>query len=119
MKETAYWVCFMIAAIVILLLAGLHMIVMHLPMFGILNPAGGPVTDWGNIVFRSRNAFLAFSYIILLGAALYHGLYGLRTIASELGPHKMFMNLFTVFLWFIGLILFGVGTYSALAARAL
>ena len=119
MRETAYWAWFIIAAVVILIFAGLHMTVMHLSMFGIFNPAGGAVTDWGNVAFRSRNQFLAFSYIILLGAALYHGFYGLRTIVFELGPKKSFQDTFTVLLWIIGLVLFGIGTYSVIASKAL
>jgi succinate dehydrogenase hydrophobic anchor subunit len=119
MRETAYWTWFIIAAVVILVFAGLHMTVMHLSMLGVFNPEGGEVTNWGNVVFRSQHQFLAFSYIILLGAALYHGLYGLRTIVFELGPKKSFQGTFTVFLWVVGLILFGIGTYSAIAAKAL
>jgi succinate dehydrogenase hydrophobic anchor subunit len=119
MRETAYWAWFIIAAVVILVFAGLHMTVMHLTMLGIFNPEGGAATNWGNVAFRSQNQFLAFSYIILLGAALYHGFYGLRTIVFELGPKKSFQDTFTVLLWIVGLILFGIGTYSAIAAKAL
>jgi succinate dehydrogenase hydrophobic anchor subunit len=119
MRETAYWAWFIIAAIVILVFAGLHMTVMHLSMLGIFNPEGGAVTNWGNVAFRSQNQFLAFSYIVLLGAALYHGFYGLRTIVFELGPKKSFQDGFTVLLWIVGIILFGIGTYSAIAAKAL
>ncbi len=119
MRETAYWTWFIIAGIVILIVAGLHMTVMHLPMLGILNPQGGEVTDWGNVVFRSRNQVLAFAYIVLLGAVLYHGLYGLRTIVFELGPRKSVQQILTVLFWITGLALFGFGTYAAVAARAL
>ena len=119
MRETAYWTWFIIAGIVILIIAGLHMVVMHLPMLGVFNPEGGAVTNWGNVAFRSQNQFLAFSYIILLGAVLYHGFYGLRTIVFELGPKKSFQDGFTVLLWIVGLILFGIGTYAAVASKAL
>jgi succinate dehydrogenase hydrophobic anchor subunit len=119
MRETAYWTWFIVAALVILVVAGLHMVVMHLPMFGVFNPEGGAVTDWGNVAFRSQNQFLAFTYIILLGAVLYHGFYGLRTIVFELGPKKSFQDGFTVILWIVGLVLFGIGTYAAIAAKAL
>jgi succinate dehydrogenase hydrophobic anchor subunit len=118
MKETAYWTWFIIAAIVILVFAGLHMVIMHLSGLGAYNPAGGAATDWGNVAFRSQNQFIAFTYIILLAAALYHGLYGLRTIVFELGPKKSFQDAFTVLLWIIGLILFGIGSYSDLAAKS-
>ena len=119
MRETAYWTWFIIAGIVILVVAGLHIVVMHLPMLGVFNPESGAVTNWGNVVFRSTNQFLAFTYVILLGAVLFHGFYGLRTIVFELGPKKSFQNGFTVILWIVGLILFGIGTYAAIAARAL
>ncbi|HVO65962.1 MAG TPA: hypothetical protein VMT12_05700 [Syntrophales bacterium] len=119
MRETAYWTWFIIAGIVILIIAGLHMVVMHLPMLGVFNPEGGAVTNWGNVAFRSQNQFLAFTYIILLGAVLYHGFYGLRTIVFELGPKKSFQDGFTVLLWIVGLILFGIGTYAAVASKAL
>jgi succinate dehydrogenase hydrophobic anchor subunit len=119
MRETPYWTWFIIAALVIFVFAGLHMLVMHLSVFGIFNPAGGASTDWGNVIFRSQNQFLAFTYILLLAAALYHGLYGLRTIVFELGPSKTFQNSFSVFLWIIGLILFGIGAYSDIAAKSL
>ncbi len=119
MRETPYWTWFIIAALVIFVFAGLHMLVMHLSVFGIFNPAGGAATDWSNVIFRSQNQFLAFTYILLLAAALYHGLYGLRTIVFELGPSKTFQNSFTVFLWIIGLILFGIGSYSDIAAKSL
>ena len=119
MRETAYWTWFIIAAVVILVFAGLHMGIMHLTMLGILNPEGGAVTNWGNVAFRSQNQLLSFTYIILLAAALYHGLYGLRTIVFELGPKKSFQDSFTVFLWIVGIILFCIGTYAALAAKSL
>jgi len=119
MRETPYWTWFIIAAFVIFVFAGLHMLVMHISVLGIFNPGGGDATDWGNVVFRSRHQFFAFTYIILLAAALYHGLYGLRTIIFELGFKKSFQHSFTVFLWIIGLILFGIGAYSDIAAKSL
>jgi len=118
MKETAYWTWFIIAAIVILVLAGLHMVIMHLSVLGVYNPAGGAATAWGNVAFRSQHQFIAFTYLILLAAALYHGLYGLRTIIFELGPNKSFQEIFTVLLWVVGIILFGIGAYADLAAKS-
>ena len=99
MKGTAYWTLFMIAAIVILVLASLHMAIMHFSVFGAYNPGG-------------------VAYKILLAAALYHGLYGLRTIIFELGPKKSFQAVFTVLLWILGLILFGIGAYTDLIAKS-
>lgn len=119
MKEAAYWTWFIIAALVILVFGGLHIIVMHVPVFGFYNPAGGSVTAWENVAFRSQHPFVVFTYVILLAAALYHGLYGLRTIVFELGLSKSFQETLTVLLWILGVILFCVGTYAAIAGMAL
>jgi succinate dehydrogenase hydrophobic anchor subunit len=120
MRETAYWSWFIIAGIVIFVLLGLHMAVMHLTGFlQLFNPAGGEAVDWENVVYRGRNTFFTVTYIILLGAALYHGFYGLRTILFELGLKGRAERSISVLLWVAGIILFCIGTYAAIAARAL
>ncbi|MBN1615380.1 MAG: hypothetical protein JW950_13015 [Deltaproteobacteria bacterium] len=120
MKETAYWSWFIIAGIVMFVLLGLHMAVMHLTGFlQLFNPAGGEAIAWENVVYRGRNMFFTVTYIILLGAALYHGFYGLRTILFELGLKGQAERSLTVLLWIVGIILFCIGTYAAIAARSL
>jgi succinate dehydrogenase/fumarate reductase cytochrome b subunit len=120
MRETASWTWFLIAGIVIFALLGLHMIVMHLTgLLRVFNPFGYDAVAWRNVVYRSRDLFFTVSYIILLGAALYHGFYGLRTIVFELGITKQAGKALSVFLWIVGVALFCIGTYVAIAARAL
>lgn len=119
MNRSGSWILFIIAAVVILFLLGLHMIVIHLDgIFGIFNPIGGSALDWGNVIQRSQSKFFMVVYIILLAAALYHGFYGLRTIVLELGPRKQVEKAWTAFFWAVGIILFVVGTYAAFAVRA-
>lgn len=120
MRETVYWVWSLAAGIVILILAGLHMMVMHLNGFvELFSPAGGSPVTWENVVYRSHSPFFAFTYIILLGAVLYHGFYGLRTIVFELGLKKPTERYVTIFLWVVGIFLFVIGTYAAVASKAL
>lgn len=120
MRETAYWSWFFIAGIVMFVLLGLHMMVMHLTgLLGIFNPFGADAVAWNNVVYRSRELFFTVTYIILLGAALYHGFYGFRTIVYELGVKKPMGKALDVFLWIVGIILFCIGTYAAIAARSL
>ena len=57
------------------------------------------------------------TYIVLLGAVLYHGFYGLRTILMELGLQKTTQRKLTASLWVIGIILFVIGTLAAAAAK--
>ncbi len=118
MKETKYWTWHVVAGGAILFLLGLHMLTMHLDkVMGILNPAGGEALDWENVIGRGRMAFMLVIYVLLLGAALYHGLYGLRNILFELTSNKGAQKFVNVFFVIIGLCLFAFGTYSAVMAR--
>ncbi|MDO9530211.1 MAG: hypothetical protein Q7J27_13790 [Syntrophales bacterium] len=118
MNKSGNWILFILAAVVVFVLLGLHMVVVHLDgIFGILSPAGGSALAWENVIQRSKSNFFTVTYIILLGAALYHGFYGLRTIIFELGPRKAVERGWTIFLLAVGTVLFIVGTYAAIAVR--
>lgn len=120
MRETASWTWFFIAGIVMFALLGLHMAVQHLSSIVLVfNPAGPDTVAWNNVVYRSRSVFFMVTYIVLLGAALYHGFYGLRTIVGELGIKKQGAMVLDFLLWVIGIALFGFGTYAAVIARTL
>jgi succinate dehydrogenase / fumarate reductase membrane anchor subunit len=105
----------MAAGVVILIFLGLHMTVMHLEtVFRIFNPAEGKLpVDWANVLERSRSAFFMVTYVLLLGAALYHGLYGLRNIVEELNPAAGIKKTVSLALTIGGVVLFAFGTYSA------
>ncbi len=75
--------------------------------------------EWENVLARAQSVGMTVIYIVLLGTALFHGLYGFRTILFELkiGPGtRKFIN---VFFWLIGLGMFAFGTWAAVAAMAL
>ena len=121
MRDQKLWTWHLAAGVVILVLLGLHMTVMHLnitvPLKG-LNPAGGHPIDWQNVVARARSAGFAVSYVVLLGAALFHGLYGLRNILFELDPARWLKRTIGIVLLLGGLGLFVYGTWAAIAARS-
>lgn len=120
MRETYSWTWFIIAAIIIFILGGIHMMTVHMnAIFGIFNPAPGAAVDWENVSWRSKNLFFTVTYIFLLAAVLYHGFFGLRTILFELGPSRGGQRFITKFLWCAGIVLFVIGTYAAIAARSL
>jgi len=116
MRASTLWFWHIIAGAVILILLSLHMAIMHLDdilnMLGVQN--GNPV-DSAAVFSRSRQAFFMITYILLLGAALYHGLYGFRTIVLELTLSPRFEKVFTALLVLAGLALFAYGTYAAIA----
>lgn len=117
MRDRTLWTWHLAAGVVILVFLGLHMAIMHLDStLGIFNPAGAKPVDWASVVLRMRSLFFAITYVVLLGAALYHGLYGLRNILLELHPGAALSATVNVGLWLVGLGLFGFGAYVALVA---
>ena len=119
MRETKYWTWHMAAGVVILFLLGLHMLIMH--MGGITHlfvPYGGEAVSKSNSLFRDGKLFFTVTYILLLAVALYHGLYGLRTILFELTLKPIVEKAISFVFLVVGLGLFGLGTWAAIATHA-
>ena len=117
MRDRTAWTWHIGAGVVILVLLGLHMAIMHLDAsLGIASPAGAKPVDWASVVERMKSLFFAVTYVILLGAALYHGFYGLRNILFELSPGPTLHRVESATLVVLGLALFLVGSWAALAS---
>jgi succinate dehydrogenase hydrophobic anchor subunit len=117
-KETKYWVWSLSSAVVILIVLGMHMMLMHLDgILGLVESAWGDALAWRNVRARGQSDFFAASYVLLLGAALFHGLYGLRTILIEFWTSPRAARLIVAGCWTLGLALFTVGTYATVAFR--
>src|SRR3990172_5133388 len=96
MRDRTLWTWHLGAGLVILVLLGLHMAIMHLDAtLGLFGTGEAEPVDWESVASRMQDLFFTVTYVLLLGAALYHGLYGLRNILLEL---------------------FAFGTWAALAA---
>ena len=120
MRETKYWTWHMAAGVVILFLLGLHMLIMHLGgITHLFAPHGGEAISKENSLFRDGQLFFTVTYILLLGTALYHGLYGLRTILFELTLKPAAEKAVSVVLLVAGLWLFGLGAWAAIAVHAI
>ena len=119
MRDRSLWTWHIGAGLVILVFLGLHMVIMHLngsfPTFN--NHFGGEAESWQNVAWRMRGLFFPVTYVVLLGAALYHGLYGLRTILFELTLRPAMEKAVSAVLLILGLGLFGVGAWAAIAAH--
>ena len=115
MRESKLWFWHIIAGVVILVFLGLHMFIMHLGVIlGALGIGTAEPTAAKVVFERSQQAFFMITYVILLGAALYHGLYGLRTMLFELSLSKgMQITINRVFAT-AGVVLFGYGSYTAI-----
>jgi len=115
MRESKLWVFHLISGAVIFVLLSIHMFIMHLDT--ILNSIGfglQPPISWNAVFARSKDLFFMITYIILLGAALYHGLYGFKNILFELTLTKKLEKVISGVLTFCGILLFVYGTYAAI-----
>ena len=120
MRETKYWTWHMAAGVVIFFLLGLHMTIMHTgEITHFFAPYADGAVSKANSLFRDRMLFFTVTYILLLGVALYHGLYGLRTILFELTLKPALEKGITVVLLVVGLGLFGLGTWAAVVAHTI
>ncbi len=114
MRDQKLWTWHLAAGAIILFLLGLHMAIMHLDaLLGIFNPAGGHPIDWANVVARGQSMAFTLTYVLLLGAALFHGLYGLRNILFELDPAPPLKKALSWVLILVGVGLFIFGTWAA------
>ena len=120
MRDRTLWTWHLIAGAVILVFLGLHMTIMHLDgTVRIFNSAPGEPIEWANVALRMKTMFFAVTYVVLLGAALYHGLYGLRNILLEMNPAAGLRRAINGGLTLAGLAMFAFGTWVAFAGRAL
>ena len=118
MNGTKYWTWHMAAGVVILFLLGLHMLIMHVGgLTHLLAPYAGEATSKMNSLARDGQLFFTVTYVLLLAVALYHGLYGLRTILLELTLQPAVEKFITVALLAVGVGLFGLGTWAAVVAH--
>jgi len=119
MRETKYWTWHMAAGVLILVLLGLHMLIMHLGgITNLFSPNAGEAVSRENSLYRDSLVFFTVTYILLLGIALYHGLYGLRTILFELTLKPALEKFISIVLLVVGFGLFALGSWAAVVAHA-
>jgi succinate dehydrogenase/fumarate reductase cytochrome b subunit len=120
MRETKYWTWHMAAGVVIFFVLGLHMLIMHTGgITHLFAPSAGEAVSKANSLFRDGRLFFTVTYILLLGVALYHGLYGLRTILFELTLKPAVEKAISFVLLVLGLGLFGLGTWAAITVHTI
>ncbi len=120
MRESWLWIFHMVSGVFLLFLLGFHMLFMHLN--GILYYMGFSITDvlkFTEVAERGRHLSFFLVYVGLLLFALFHGLYGLRSILFELNLKKTGERIVSWVFLIIGIGLFIFGTYVAYIALSL
>lgn len=117
MKNLFAWSWHVIAGVALAYLLGMHMFIMHLDdIGGVLGMETTKAVSFTAVLERGRQAAFAVSYLLLLVAALYHGLYGLRTIVFELTLSPRTEWLLTAMFWLIGAALLVYGAVAIVNA---
>lgn len=117
-NKTKYWTWHMAAGVALFFLLGLHMLIMHTGgSTHLFAPNAGEAVSKANSMFRDGQIGFTITYVLLLAIALYHGLYGLRTMLFELTLKPAVEKVTTLVLVLVGLGLLGLGTWAAFAAH--
>ena len=69
---------------------------------------------WNRVVERGESLWFTASYVLLLGTALFHGLYGVHTILTERWDSPRASARIATGCWIVGSLLFVVGTATVL-----
>ncbi len=110
-----YWLLNATCGLLILVLLGAHMAMMHLDMtLGLLWGSNADPLSWNQVALRGESRTMTIGYVVLLGAALFHGLYGLHTVLTEFLAGQRAARLIRMGCWATGILLFLVGTASTL-----
>jgi succinate dehydrogenase / fumarate reductase membrane anchor subunit len=118
MKNSITWTWHLLAGVALAFFLGMHMSIMHLDeVFNFFG--GGKAVSFASVAERGKQASFAISYILLLAAALYHGLYGLRTVIFELTLAPRVEQAITRLFVVIGVALFVYGAVVAVSAYSL
>lgn len=119
MREAHFWLLQLVTGLVLIVLLGLHMVVIHLEtIFAFLGLGAGEALAYASVMERAASSSWTWFYIIFLALALYHGLYGLRTILLELTFSRTAGTVVTVILLIAGIAAFSFGTYVTWQAYA-
>jgi succinate dehydrogenase hydrophobic anchor subunit len=114
MRESKLWFWHILSAAIILIILGAHMGIMHMNAVAkVLGIGSGDPVRSAEVFRRSRQLLFLITYILLLGSALFHGLYGLRSILFELSFPKRLEKIIGGLCALTGVFLFIYGSYVA------
>jgi len=107
MKESTLWFLFIISGALMVLLLALHMGIMHMDsLLSYFNMGYRNVLSSDSVAERSRDIFHVIVYMLLLATALFHGLYGLRSMIFELPLREIFKKMTDVAVLLAGVLFF-------------
>ncbi len=108
-----YWFLNALCGLVILVLLGGHMATMYLDdVLAVFFGGDTEPLSFASVGARGASLSMAIAYVVLLAAALFHGLYGMHTVLTE--RFSANAALIRTGCWIAGLVLFVVGAGGTL-----
>lgn len=119
MKESTLWLLHIATAMVLVIAIPIHMHNFSTLFAALGAPGYHEGLSWEAVEARARNLFYTGVYVALLGAATYHGMYGVRSMLFELSLSRRLEQTVSIVTFLLGVGLFGFGTYAAIAALSI
>jgi succinate dehydrogenase hydrophobic anchor subunit len=118
-RESRFWALHLFAGAALIALLGLHMTLMHYQaILGWLGAGHEDALAFGSVVGRDRAVAMRVIYVLLLGFATYHGLYGARGVLQEIWSSPPAARVINTALLLVGLVVFVYGvTVTVTAGR--
>lgn len=117
MRETRLWQLHLFSALALIVLLSVHMGVQHYEkILTGLGLVGENVRDFASVAGRAGSAWWNVLYVLLLGFALYHGLYGTRRILHEVWYSRRATRVIDTLVVVFGLAVFIYGLWGILQA---
>lgn len=105
-----YWLLNAVCGLLVLVLLGGHMATMHLDdIMALVTGGSTEPLSYGEVTKRGYSLPMAAAYVLLLGTALFHGLYGVHTMLTERWSGARAAARIRLGCWLLGLVLFVVG----------
>lgn len=120
MRESLLWASFMKAAALLVIMLGFHMLMMHMHiLLGFFGFHVGNILEYSSVMGRAGSPVWTLFYLVFLAVALYHGLYGLRSILLEIFAGKNALTLINSLVLVVGSIAFVYGAYIVIQSYML
>jgi succinate dehydrogenase hydrophobic anchor subunit len=116
MRESTLWFLHIITALVLITAIPIHLHNFSTLLASVGAPGYQLALSWELVRTRAKDIFYTLTYTMLLGAATFHGMYGIRSIVYELTLTKTLERLVSIICFFAGAGLFAFGAYVAIAA---
>ena len=116
MRESRYWILFLASGVLMIVLLGIHLFLMHFGALAAYFGGSSEPLQFSAVIARSNSITWKVTYMVLLILALYHSLYGLRSIVLEVVNHPVGERVLSWLILCVGVAALVYGGYAIILA---